>query len=168
MKNSRFFSENASFFAKKPNFWKFWEILLFRSHSTSNWLFSTVFKKFKFFFRKKRLLFWIAQCFNVLKNLLFRWHSTSNLLPSPFFENFKVFFGKPIFFFAKTQILNVLSELPISVAFCGKFFTFSRCWKDQLLFENNTFFWRSHTLNVLRSLIFSFAFYSKNAIFSFF
>ena len=93
-----FFSENASFLAKKPNFWKFWEILLFRSHSTSNWLTSTVFKKFKFFseknvycFEKPNVLtFWKTYCFGgILHQICYHQH---------FLMFSRFFFGKPIFF----------------------------------------------------------------------
>ena len=56
------------FFCKKPNSWKFWEISLFQSHSTSNWLTVSVavdiklaklscFQKFRFLFQKNHLFF---------------------------------------------------------------------------------------------------------------
>ena len=51
LKISRFFSENP-FFIAKTQFLKFWEISLFRSHSTSNWLSLAVFKNSNFFFEK--------------------------------------------------------------------------------------------------------------------
>ena len=55
-------------FCKKPNSWKFWEISLILSHSTSNWLTVSVavdiklaelscFQKFRFLFRKNHLIF---------------------------------------------------------------------------------------------------------------
>ena len=33
-----FFEKPIYFFKKRPKFWKFWEILLFQSHSTANLL----------------------------------------------------------------------------------------------------------------------------------
>ena len=48
-------------FWKKPNFWTFWEIPLFHSHSASNWLSSACFRKLKFRFQKNHLFFWLTQ-----------------------------------------------------------------------------------------------------------
>ena len=136
MKNSRFFSENASFFSKKANFWEFWEIRLFRSHSTSNWLTSTAFKKFKFFSRK-------TICFLESKNWTFR---EILLIQSmlrqvcylwPFIENSTFFYENLSFFLnKKKQILNVLRIFSISFALYSKFATFSRFWKVQDFSEN--------------------------------
>ena len=55
-------------FCKKPNIWTFWEISLFHSHSTSNWLNVSVavgiklaelsfFQNFRFLFQKHHLFF---------------------------------------------------------------------------------------------------------------
>ena len=129
------FSENASFFSEKPNFWEFWEIRLFRSHSTSNWLTSTAFKKFKFFSRK-------TICFLESKNWTFR---EILLIQSmlrqvcylwPFNKNSTFFLRTYLFFKQKKQILNVLRIFSISFAFYSKFATFRRFWKVQDFSEN--------------------------------
>ena len=63
-----FFRKTYLFFCKKHSFRTFWEISLFRSHSTSNWLTVSVavdiklaklscFQKFRFLFRKNNLFF---------------------------------------------------------------------------------------------------------------
>ena len=67
-KTSRFIFEKPIFSCKKPSFWTFWEISLFRSHSKSNWLTVSVavdiklanlscLQKIKFHFRKKTSIF---------------------------------------------------------------------------------------------------------------
>ena len=104
LKNSNFFQDNH-FFWKKPNFWTFWEISPFHSHSISNWLSSTCFRKLKFLFQKNHLFFWITQILNFLRVILYQLHSTSKLLPSAFFEKFKVFSEDP-YFFAKKPIFH--------------------------------------------------------------
>ena len=62
------FFRKSHLFCKKPNFWTFWEISLFRSHLTSNWLTVSLavdiklaklscFQKFGFLFWKNHLFF---------------------------------------------------------------------------------------------------------------
>ena len=97
--------QDNTFFWKKPNFWTFWEISPFHSHSISNWLSSTCFRKLKFLFQKNHLFFWITQILNFLRVILYQLHSTSDLIPSAIFENFKVFSEDP-YFFAKKPIFH--------------------------------------------------------------
>ena len=68
LKTLRFFFGKPNFSCKKPNFWKFWEIWMFCSHSTSNWLTVSVavdiklaklscLQNFRFHFRKNHRCF---------------------------------------------------------------------------------------------------------------
>ena len=57
--------------------------------------------------------------------LLFLSHSTAKLLNSAHFLSLKTIFPKTYLFFAEPQNLNVLRSLTNSVAFYGKFATFS-------------------------------------------
>ena len=119
-----FFQKIHQFLGKK---WTFWEIVVFaeKSHS-STILLSLAILKNSCFFCKTSSSFSLKIDFGTFwEFLLFLSHSTANLLNSAHFFNLKTIFPKTHLCFAKPQNLNVLRSLTNSVAFYGKFATFS-------------------------------------------
>ena len=107
--------------------WTFWEIVIFaeKSHSTTI-LISLAILKNSCFFWKTSSSFSLKVDFGTFwEVLIFLSHSTANLLNLAHFFNLKTIFPKTHLCFEKPQNLNVLRSLTNSVAFYGKFATFS-------------------------------------------
>ena len=95
-KNFKFFFRKTHFFLQKPKFWKFWEILLFQSHSTSNWLILFVFKNSGSIFEK------IIYFLKTSKNPTDSFDSAATLLPLSIEQKSSRYsLENPIFFFLK-------------------------------------------------------------------
>ena len=105
-----FFLGKSNFSCKKPNFGKFWEISLFCSHSTSNWLTVSVafdikmaklscLQNFRFLFRKNRLFLEPKMSRNPTDSF----DSAAKLLPLSFQQKFKIVSREPHLFLRKTN-----------------------------------------------------------------
>ena len=116
-------------FQQNPKFWTLWEILLIESPSTAKLLPSAIFQKNHIFLPKNTyILFNKTKFWTFWEVLLFESHFTANLLPYANFRKNHGFFSKyPSFFQQRPffDFLNVLRSLTFSVAFYGKFATFS-------------------------------------------
>ena len=119
-----FFEKSHHFLGKK---WTFWEIVKFaeKSHPTTI-LLSLAMLKTSCFFWKTSSSFSIKIDFGTFWEILpFLSHFTANLLNSAQFFNLETIFPKTHLCFEKTQNLNILRSGTNSVAFYGKFVTFS-------------------------------------------
>ena len=119
------FFKNPSIFRKKMN------VLRNRNNRREvafygNFAISSDFGEFMFFPINVILFFYKNRFWNVLRNFFpFLSHSTATLQNWAHFFNLKTIFPKTHLCFEKPQNLNILRSLTNSVAFYGKFVTFS-------------------------------------------
>ena len=133
-----FFSKNRSILLKKAQFlnvlrkFTFW-VAFYGKFATFG-----DFEKIQNFVSKNPSIFLKKiKLWTFSEILLLRSHFASNLLPSAISKKFNVFLKNPSIFFKKTQTLNVLRNFIISVAFYGKFASFSDFEKIQYFFSKN-------------------------------
>ena len=136
------FLQRTKLFWEKPKVWKFWEILLFQSHSTAIFLGLYIFKNVKNFFEKNHLSFektpklWTFresyQFSRILWQICYLWR---------FLKNWRVFLKHASNFSEKPKLLTVkvLRILALPVAFFGNFAGSSNFSKRQVFFENTIY-----------------------------
>ena len=135
-KKQEFFRKTIYVFSKKPKFRTFWDIFLIQVQSTSNWLLLAVSKKTQDFFWKT-IFFKTKPIFQRFEK---SYHFSCILQQIFIFGDLykiKFFFEKPIYFFEYNQILKVSWSLAFSVAFYGKFATFSNFSEKKQIFSKN-------------------------------
>ena len=96
--------------------------------SASNWLLLAVCKKLKMFFEKPFFFHDETNFWTFWEVLLFQLHPSTNFYILRFLQN-QIFFEKYFYFIYYNQFLKVSRSLAFSVAFYGKFATFSLCLK---------------------------------------
>ena len=123
------FSKIHLSFEKNPNFWTFWDISQIQSRSPANLQLLAIWKKRMIFFWKAHLFFIKTPIFltlNLLRIVAIPVVFSATLLALAIFQNVKKNFSKNLsIFWERTPSLELFENLTNSVAFSGKFATFS-------------------------------------------
>ena len=147
LKNSNFFQVEP-FFWKKPSFWTFWEISVFHSHSTSNWLSPACFRKLKFPFQKNHLFFLNNPSFELFQKSYWISCIPHQIWYHQQFLKISKFFRKTHIFLQKNQFLIVLRNLTGSFPFDIKLVNCSCFQKIEVFFKKSICFFVFQKVNV--------------------